>query len=280
VRPATSFKIDEKGDVAFCEDAAPIWSAGVADSKVQHDVVEAGHIWWTARERCLRICLRPSITSTQAYDRLMQWLAVRASSRVHLCWWYQNQWWHEIVGSPQLAAASVEKLFSLHGGGSDGLLRSRIKSHGAVQRMKPFAKAFELWRGASDPSDGAAIAAELEAIVGGCYVVWELNEAGDYIARRVGSGLSNGLQRWFLSNIGEPLGELPNVDLARNCERAYNEAIETFTPRADEIDTFVRWPGNSRQRVSYHRLILPFRSQQSIWLVSATVLDSAIDLFQ
>lgn len=280
MRLATSFKIDEKGDIALCEDVAMISGAGMRYAGAPRDVVEAGHIWWSAREGYLRVCLRPSVTSTHAYDRLLGWLATRGSSRVHVCWWYQNQWWHEIVGSPQLAAAAIEKLITLHGGGSDGLLRSRLKNPGTVQRMKPFAAAFDLWRSASDPVDGTSILTQIEASVGGCYVVWGLDESGDYIAHHVGPGLSEGVQRWFLGNIGEPIGVLPNVDLARNCRRAYSEVIDTFTPRVDEIDTFVRWPGKDRQRVSYHRLILPFRSDQRMWLVAASVLDSNIDLFQ
>jgi hypothetical protein len=280
LRGPTSFVIDERGEILFSDAMMAQPNGESIEAAARRSVVEFGHIWWTARESFVRVSFRPSVTSAAAHQRLLGWLAARGASRVHLCWWLENQWWHEIVGSPQLAATSVDRLIVAHGGGAEGLLRSRMKTNTAVQRMSPFAVAVNFWREGNVRTDSAAVMLQLESIVGGSFVTWHMDEHGIFKARRVGDGLSEGLKRWFTCNIGKSLDAIPNVDLARNCDRAYKEATHAFMPRADEIDTFARWPRNDRVRVSYHRLILPFRSSHGPWLISATRLDSRIDLFQ
>ena len=91
--------------------------------------------------------------------------------------------------------------------------------------------------------------------------------------------MAPGFRRWMSNKPDQPLSDFPDSHYANQLIAVYDEAIQSSRPIADEVDGLIKFPGMSRQRHSYHRIIIPIAMGNVKCIMSSTIMDGSIDLF-
>jgi len=99
--------------------------------------------------------------------------------------------------------------------------------------------------------------------------------AGRLTIADLGSGFESFGKTWRENARGLPVEEQPDYEYGRWVQGMYETVLETEQPRLDDIEATIRRPHlNDRIRVSYRRLILPFRHGRrgQIGLIGASLV--------
>ncbi|MBS0241201.1 MAG: hypothetical protein JSS20_03425 [Proteobacteria bacterium] len=272
------FAIDFRGEVAtnFSPPASPQAAVG----EPWHDVLTAGAICWSATIAIVTIRFRPSFTSSEARDRVVTWLLRVAGLRIHLAYWAEQEWHHEIFGSGCLAAERFATLVSRYGGGEHGSVRHRQMSHRQVDEVAPFRRCVGLWHERRHDFDLEADGSSLDAVLQGGGTLFRATSDGDYELVRPGRNVIPASRSWMERNAGVRLSAFPVRAYARSLAETFDHVAESGQPRADDVDLVTRWPGHQRQRSGYRRLVLPITSGHQSLFLSALIRDPSISLLE
>lgn len=236
-----------------------------------------GCIEWREIGGTIRIQFRPSLTTSSARDTIFRWLQCDHMRRIHLRYWRRGGWQDEIVGQAAIAVGRIEQIVYQEGGGGDAPLIRRLKTSSSETKTHREVVAF--WSDRRDTFGFAADFPVLQDITGGRTIVLRLDSNYGYIASRAGLGMPPGLRRWMSNKPDQLLSDFPDSHYATQLRAAYDEAIQSSRPVADEVDGLIRFPSVPRQRYSYHRIIIPIAIGDAQYILSSTIKDDSIDLF-
>ncbi len=275
MQPVQCLLVDCSGEIT----AETLLAAPVARGVSGHmrAIQSAGAVEWLASGQRLRLSFRPAITTTRARDRVLEWLDYQPGPTVHLRYWAEGEWRHEIAGSPRSSARRLADLVSAFGGG----LRSRVcqqrTSERDIHRLRPHRSALAFWKEQRDRLDPRFAMPVLQQLSGGRTTLVRLDDCHGFVVETLGPNLSLTVRNWADQG-PRRIAELPDPEYARALHERYTEASAALAPIGDVFDGLMKLPGRPHSRYGYHRLVLPFRSGGSTWLATSTIMDPDLDL--
>jgi hypothetical protein len=277
-RPAARqrFLVNHCGDVLTDFDACAS-DCSMSTWQGDRDVCNLGYAEWIIVKDTVSIRLRPSLTTASTCDRIRYWLNTNARIRVHISYWSTGAWHHEICGSGPSAADRVDELVSRHGGGAPGNVRRNPKADHDIVRTPQFRAVLDYWKGYRTTFSPERDVPHAQRLMGGRATLIRVDYFRDLKLISEGSNLTAGAKDWVKRNPAAPLSLIPFYHYSKALFDAYEEADQSFSPVSDEIDGLFTWPSRRRFRLSYHRLILPFREGDSRWLLVSSIPDDSIE---
>jgi hypothetical protein len=271
------FAIDYRGEVEFsCNrgDKATHW----IPEPESHNVITAGAIGWRAKGGTLTVRFRPSFTTSEARDRATAWLSGVVGLRVHLAYWAERTWHHEIINTGNFAARRLESLVSHYGGGETGSVKQREKTRQKVNDVFAFRRALELWQERRERFNLLYDGPLLDSILHGGGTLFRATTDGDYELVRPGHNVIPASRKWMERHAGARLSQFPVRAYARALSTTFDCVAASCQPKADEVDLLTTWPGQPRRRSGYHRLVLPIPTHGETFFLSALIQDFGISL--
>jgi hypothetical protein len=144
----------------------------------------------------------------------------------------------------------------------------------------PLAALLSLWANSDRTTDLGPLKHALCATAAGRFVAVE-QVSGRLTIVDLGSGYDSYSKTWQENALGMPVEEQPDYEYGRWVQSIYGAVLETQQPRLDDIDATIRRPHlNDKVRVSYQRLILPFRygRRGATRLVGVSAVRQSIEL--
>ncbi len=292
------FLIDDLGDVQFGAHSArrrrfltaepnlvDVAHQTTNDDTLQ-SIIETGLVEWRAHEGHVRIRLRPSMITPQAFDRIISWIRSEQPQRVLISYYVSGNWEYEYFLSPRACQQRLEQLVRDYGALGSGALRTRRLPLTAQVNVDKFEQVIAYWQSHRDQFDPAAALRYIDPVAAGRWVLFEQPTPNDYCISDFGARTSVYVQKWLRRSLGEPLSSAPDKRYARATEEVYRSVAAAFEPRLEDVDTMVSWPGYGRMRNRYQRLMLPFKSTvatrgasvEKNWHLTITIMDPKIDL--
>lgn len=275
---AQTFLIDADGEIELAPKQQLVAGGQTAPIlRLRSEIVQIGHIVWVARQRDLSIYFRPAVTNKRARQRILSWLTAAAPQRIHIAYWAQQAWRHEICGSTCSAKDRIDQIFIESSAGDDLSARRRIKRPRDVEKIGPFKDAISFWNDHAHQFEPDLHFRALSKIASGAANLFHVDGPGCYVPVELRNQLSPAFAKWFRMNRGAPISAFPDGGFSRSVTEAFSSSQASSAPLADEVDTFARWPGQY-SRLRYHRLVLPFQRKHERWIVSMSIFDDDIDL--
>ncbi len=253
-------------------------SSTVSNPSIERDVRMSGAIAWSASPRGIRAQFRPSLTTKPALERVMGWLQSEAGPRVHVRYWAEGGWNDELHGTPRAAARRIEKLTQFYGGGHFGALRRRIKSSSEVAEIGRHARLLDFWRERAGRFEGDEDLRAIQDLTAGRSTLFHFADNMRFHMISAGKGMAAGLQNWLSNQPGASLDAYPDAEYRAQVQVVYAAAMIFDSPVFDEVDGFFKVPREQCVRRTYHRIVLPLQAGSKRFLISASMLDDAIDL--
>jgi hypothetical protein len=242
-------------------------------------VVNLGFIATNVYGQSAQIRLRPSFTADAAYDALYRWLLNRRFERIVLTW-LDNGWQNEMLRSNQAALIRLDDLIEEAKRQRPDEFLSRKLEGPSVRDPQAMQQLFRDWPNLAANLNEVEIRRILEPLLGHRYVVVRgQRDADKMLFSEFGGGIFANYDVWRSCAIGAPIEEQPDRLYGRWVANAYKEALQTNSPRLDQVDAIVCWPREGRLRMRYQRLIVPIKvSNQEVHLLGGSVVDDRIDL--
>lgn len=282
MRPTAAYSIDEQGEVSpWRADAPPAHAVRYLDESTARAVRDLGHTVWSVTPHGVHVCIRPSLMSAAAAERLLAWLRNPMPARCALWFWADGAWHYELHWSLGLAAFRIETLLDAHARAQRRLLRSRQLRFSTLRTDHPeaaaLAGAMDAWRELRHASDADAIARTASAL-GNRWVLVAPRSDGDFAIEQAGHWPSPYVVRWLATNRGRSISSLPDQDFARNCVRGLRQVAASGEPLLEAVDCLAHWTGFGRVRSRFRRIVLPFDTPRGVALLSGSILDPSIDM--
>jgi hypothetical protein len=252
----------------------PFGTGGPPQDRAAGDVVQL-----LRGDRGLRVRFMPARVGDKALTRLLYLLA-EWPRRVALEY-YIDGWRHELIGSGQDAVARVIAL------GDEAL---RTEATGAVRfeavepatlrERSPLYDLVENWSPRFGWRDFAPFLSRASERAEGRFVLFEHDRDRDaFLFRDFGAGIPDWAKYSLAAFRGRALGDLHGDQFGAACNFAYRDALERLSPTVQMVDANICWPRFGVRRSCYWRVALPMVDPAgSLWLLSATLADAAIDL--
>ena len=271
---SSHFVVDDRGSV-HVPDIGFTRLADV-DDEIRSRILDRGHFDWVVTTGYVKIRLRPSVISEEAYVRLLGWLASTKPQRLMLSLYVQGGWHYEFFRDPQDALRRVQLLVEHYGGGTHCNLRSRSRTISQLLSKSAWSAAINYWqhtRDAFSPGDATAI---FDAIFDRQWILYATNELKSFRVHSFGAKHAPHVHNFLRK--GRLLKQsTPSLLLERSVQR-WQEAISVFEPRGEEIELVAHWPGFGRRKSQFRRITLPFRSNETSFVLSGLASDATIDL--
>jgi hypothetical protein len=268
------FSIDHKGELIIFADTWQIHARPDRTGPVER-AVKAGQIVWQSSGNTITLRLRPSMVTASALARIGTWLDSAGQQRLHITYWADGNWHHQIFGSPSEALKRIEALVSRFGGGRYG---NMLRNSGPSTRSGhlKFKKVMSLWQEHKTRFSPDHLFPLLHQDMKGHVTLLEAVASGEFRIARPGDALTVGARQWAFGNPNSAVTTLPFY--SEPIFHGFYEADAKREPVSDEIDGLFIWPRQTPVRVSYHRLVLPFASRTKRWILSAVIPDNTINL--
>lgn len=275
VSVSRSVIVDSNGAISF----EPMATAKDSDRLSKGTPLEridlSGCIEWRESRGNVQIQFRPSLTTATARDTIFRWLQCDLKRRVHLRYWRNGGWQDEIIGQ-SMAVRRIEQIIFQEGGGNDAPMIRRLKNYS--NEVNTHREVLAFWSERRDTFSLDADFPVLHDITSGRTILLRFDANFGYIASGAGLGMPPGLRRW-MNKSDQLLSDFPDSHYVNQLTAAYDEAIQSSRPIADEVDGLIKFPNVSRQRYSYHRIIIPISIGDAKYILSSTMKDDSIDLF-
>jgi hypothetical protein len=273
------------------DDQGQVWDGGSRQLRHAYDspysggefsdyaVVNLGFIATNVYGQSAQVRLRPSFTADAAYDALYRWLLSRRFERIVLTW-LDNGWRNEMLRSNQAALIRLDDLIEEAKRQRPDEFLSRKLEGPSLRDPQNMQELFRQWPNLAANLNEGEIRRILEPLLGHRYVVVRgQRNADEMVFSEFGGGIFANYDVWRSCAIGAPIEEQPDRLYGRWVANAYKEAIQTNSPRLDQVDAIVCWPREGRLRMRYQRLIVPIKvSSQEVHLLGGSVVDDRIDL--
>jgi hypothetical protein len=226
--------------------------------------------------------LRPAVVSPVAFAALMYWLADRKPQRIMLST-LDGTWSHQVIGSHAAAMPKLANLIaSAQNQRANDLLR-RPRTPGSLAPDSPFRAllaAQERLVLAFNRDQLGAVLHEIDGRMRGRYTMTTSDaNMQNMVLQRVGQGHEETANFWLTRALGYRIQDFPDVALGKWMADTYTSTLETGVARLDDIDATIEWPGLTRSRYAYQRLLLPLKTgANGHALLCATLRDTSIDL--
>lgn len=259
-----------------------------SDDETLRAIKENGFVEWRAHEGHVRIRLRPSMITQQAFERIVSWIDSEQPARLLIGYFVFNQWEYEYLLSPRQALRRLEDLVRKYGTLGPNGVRTQVQPSQSLTEVDNFAEIVAYWRSHRQQFDNEAAIRHLDPLMFGRWVLLEEQGSNGYTVSTFGARNPVYVQKWLRRSVGEPLMSGLDKRYLRATEQAYRAVAAAFEPRHEEVDTMVTWPGYGRMRNRYQRLMLPFRSTikshrttvEKVWHLTVTVFDPDIELLE
>ncbi len=271
-----SIIVDSNGAISFEPMATTKDSFRLSKGTSLERIDLTGCIEWHESGGTVRIQFRPSLTTATARDTIFRWLQCELKRRVHLRYWQNGGWQDEIVGQSIMAVRRIEQIMFQERGGNDAPMIRRLKNSSSEINTHRAMLAF--WSERRDTFSLDADLPVLHDITGGRTILFRFNSNSGYIGSGAGLGMSPGLRRW-MNTANRLLSDFPDSHYVTQLRTVYDEALQSSRPIADEVDGLIKLPSVPRQRLSYHRLIIPIAIGDAKYILSSTIKDDSLDLF-
>jgi hypothetical protein len=268
--------IDEHGRLLSASELRDALLSDLAPGDLSTYVVaNMGYVAIEERRGTVWLRLRPRAVSQVTLAAVLFWLGDRASERVVVSH-YDRRWHHEVMGPTSAALARVAELvidpLEIRGG-DFRRRRCRIVTGLLVSLL-------QRWQ--DDPAAPFSQPCRdfLQDRLSGRYMVLKCTRW----SRRleicdVGRGFVSFDNDWLSKAVGRRFEDQPDHLFGRWAAKAYYEAISTEQVIIDDVDALIDWPGRSKARRQYQRIILPFRQPSGDHLLlCSSLLDRSIDL--
>jgi hypothetical protein len=272
--------IDDKGDIwpgssgflrqlLFCELSEPHFS--------QYLITNLGFIALHERDAGASIRLRPQVVSPLAVVGLAYWLSDRRIERVALSS-LGSEWQHRIFASRQSCMQCLLSMVEREPPDHGQNFLSTSKSFAELRPGTPLDAIHRKWRTDPEVGDEDAFLADCQFRFRGRFTVTRPQD-DRVVIHRIGPGYCSYNATWLSIAEGHPHEDGPDYRYGRWVAHAHHRVLNTSAPALDDVDAIIERPRGGPNRVCYTRLILPFRRRNGgIWLLSASTLDSRIDL--
>jgi hypothetical protein len=230
--------------------------------------------------RSAQFRLVPSIVHMNAIAAALAWVRRQVCDRIVIDY-FDCGWKLSVVRNCDAAEAMIEGLLEVS---QRKAMQPRIVRQNPTDQLKPvatFSKLLAEWRAAMAgqiPFEPANLA---QRYLGDRYVVDEQRPDGEIIYKEIGPGFHYFGANWMQNSRGKPISEQPDRDYGRWIAGHYREALESNTPRIDDIDALVHNADGSRMRFRIKRVIVPIIiGNGPPLLIGGSIYDDKVDLRQ
>ena len=264
-----AYIIDDGGDVTMgtCGRAHAAHVFDTARSLVNN----LGYIAYLVAARHIQIKFRPSLTSLMSYSRLMRWLDCGHPQRVLISYLTADEWHHEFAGSARSAALCIDRIMARYGGGPLGNIGREILPLRTKVMPSAFAGVVDYWRACRFDFQPFAATPDLRKLLDDRFLLSTETGPGSFAIDAFGGNRDDNCRRWLSNSAGLSVRSAPDSAYGASCADAYTDVMRRGEPAMDNVDALVRWPGGTRVRYRYTRLLLPFNSPAGRWLLSCHV---------
>jgi len=279
-----SFLIDDSGRLWSVDShrlRAELYGFAAGDDFSAYVVKNLGFVRIGKRGASANVWLRPATVAPAAIAQTIYWLVDERIERVLVNTYINGTWQHTVVGDVErnfpMLATCLSAASSLEQRNESVIARPVRIAELAAQ--SPLARAIQLWADAEGDWCRLAPQNEIASAVGHRYSLFERSGVRNFVLREFGDGMPDCAQVWLEKAIGEPLHGHPDQHYGWSCVESYGRTLDSGQPKIELVDAYVTWPGATRQRRRYARLLLPL-TYRSGWkyLLSATAEDGGIDL--